>query len=129
MVLRSRRENKGVSTSVDESGFEGTSETDGAGADAGGGSFEDALAGGGVVGSVVEDVTNVRTASDSTIAGFLPVAAAAPVPAAPPARVLMVAPFPPPAIAPVTAPCSAPPPIFVTLVFECGSPFSTRASA
>src|SRR3989442_6739391 len=45
-----------------------------------------------------------------------PVAAATPVPAAPPARVPIAAPFPPPAIAPITAPAAAPPPIFVALL-------------
>ena len=55
------------------------------------------LALGAGAGLEADEVTNVSTASGSTRAGFLPVAAAAPVPAAPPARVPMAAPLPPPA--------------------------------
>src|SRR5207344_2137714 len=86
------------------------------------------LLGGGVVGLEVVDVTKVRMASGSTVAGFFPVAAAAPVPAAPPARVPIAAPFPPPAMAPITAPNAAPPPILVTLLFACDPPLMTSGS-
>ncbi len=71
-------------------------------------------------------VTKVSTASDSTLTAFLPVAAAAPVPAAAPAAVPIAAPFPPPAIAPMTAPNAAPPPIFVALLLAWDSPLITR---
>src|SRR5437870_12800602 len=61
-------------------------------------------------------VVNVITFSAGTTTSCFPVAAATPVPAAPPARVPIAAPFPPPAIAPITAPAAAPPPIFVALL-------------
>src|SRR5512146_3098319 len=67
-------------------------------------------------------VVNVNTASAGITASFFPVKAAAPVPAAPPARVPIAAPFPPPAIAPITAPAAAPPPILVALLFVWLSP-------
>src|SRR5712692_8939083 len=51
--------------------------------------------------------THVRIASDSTSAGFLPVAAATPVPAAAPTPAPMAAPLPPPAIAPMMAPVAS----------------------
>src|SRR6478736_2733821 len=84
--------------------------------------------GGGVAGVEAVEVTKVSTASGSTRAGFLPVAAAAPVPAAPPARVPMAAPLPPPAIAPMTAPKAAPPPILLTLLLVWDSPLITNGS-
>src|SRR5205823_9168205 len=46
----------------------------------------------------------------------LPVVAATPVPAAPPAAVPISAPLPPPARPPINAPAAAPPPILVTLL-------------
>src|SRR6476646_8667235 len=95
---------------------------------AGGGCDGSLEVGGGVAGDEAVEVTKVSTASDSTIAGFLPVAAAAPVPAAPPARVPMAAPLPPPAMAPITAPNAAPPPILVTLLLECDSPLMISGS-
>ena len=131
IILRSRRVNSGVFSSgaVAEIESEPESETTGGDAGAGGASFALALlAGGGGAALDAVEVTKVNTASDSTNAGRLPVAAAAPVPAAPPAIVPMAAPLPPPAIAPITAPKAAPPPIFVTLLFECDSPLMMSGS-
>src|SRR5947199_9382013 len=61
-------------------------------------------------------VVNDNTDSEGTFASSLPVAAATPVPAAPPAAVPISAPLPPPARPPINAPAAAPPPILVTLL-------------
>src|SRR5262249_4685741 len=76
--------------------------------------------------SAAVEVTKERTVSEAISTSRFPVAAAAPVPAAPPATVPTAAPLPPPAIAPMIAPKAAPPPILVALLFPCESPFITR---
>src|SRR5260370_22562273 len=73
-------------------------------------------------------VVQVNTASDSTFASRLPVAAATPVPAAAPAPAPIAAPLPPPAIPPMMAPTAAPPPIFSTLLVVCDSPLISNGS-
>src|SRR5262249_15080303 len=133
MILRSRKVNRAdllsvlVSAGSGGAGGGGESES-GGGAGTGARSRSAAVAGGGVVGLEAIVVTNESTASDSTIAGRLPVAAAVPAPAAPPATVPMAAPLPPPAIPPIIAPSAAPPPILVALLFVCDSPLMTRGS-
>src|SRR5205085_1779044 len=62
-------------------------------------------------------IVNVIAVSAGTTASDFPVAAATPVPAAPPAAVPMRAPLPPPASPPISAPAAAPPPILVMLPF------------
>src|SRR4051794_2333543 len=127
MVRRSRRVNSGTLSLP----FGGASETGAESFAGGGGAWLGAASpaevptGGADVATDTDEVTKFRMASDSTVAGFLPVAAAAPVPAAPPATVPIAAPLPPPAIAPMTAPKAAPPPILVTLLLECDSPLIT----
>src|SRR5437588_8256038 len=61
-------------------------------------------------------VVKLRVFSAGMMASCLPVAAATPVPAAPPAPAPMAAPLPPPARPPMSAPTAAPPPILVALL-------------
>src|SRR2546423_13895161 len=71
-------------------------------------------------------LTNVSTASDSTLAGFLPVAAAVAVPAPAPTPAPIAAPFPPPTTPPIMAPAAVPPPILATLLLVCEAPLITN---
>src|SRR5215469_748280 len=68
-------------------------------------------------------MVNSITSSGLTSAGCLPVAAATPVPAAPPAPAPIAAPLPPPASPPMMAPAAAPPPIFTALLLVWLLPF------